>query len=51
MKRITLYNCLCSSPPSSRFSASLIQNIREFRAKKYVDHLTANTNQLLVPMN
>ena len=35
VKRITLCNCLCSSSPlssSSRFSASLIQNIGEFRA-------------------
>ena len=47
VKRITLCNCLCSSPSSSSrscFSASLIQNIREFRAKNYfTDHLTANT--------
>ena len=48
-----LCSCLCSSSPfsSSHFSASLIQNIREFRAKKYIDHRTANTNQLFVPMN
>ena len=38
VKRIWLYNCLCSSPSSSRsrsrFSASLIRNIRKFRSKK-----------------
>ena len=41
MKHITLCNCLCSS--SSRDSASVIQNIREFEAKNYfIDHWTAN---------
>ena len=41
-KRITLCNCLCSS--SCCFSASIIQNIREFRAKNYfTDHQTDNT--------
>ena len=49
MKRITLCNCLCSSPSSScsRFSASLIRNIGEFGAKNYfTDHWTVNTIQL-----
>ena len=32
MKRIRFCNCLCSSSPSSRFSSSLIRNIREFGA-------------------
>ena len=36
----------------SCFFSSLIQNIREFRAKKYfLDHEIANTNQLFVPVN
>ena len=48
VKRLTLCNCLCSS--YSRFSASVIQNIREFRANNYfTDHLTTNTIQLFVP--
>ena len=43
VKRKTLCNCLCSS---SCDSASLIQNIGEFGAKKYfTDHRTANTIQ------
>ena len=47
VKRITLCNCLCSS---SCFSTSLIRNIGEFGAKKYLtDHWTANTIQLFVP--
>ena len=51
VKRITLCNCLCSSPSSSRsrFSASLIRNIREFWTKNYfTDHWAANTIQLFV---
>ena len=49
VKRLTLCNCLCSS--SSRFSASVIQNIREFRANNcFADHLTTNTIQLFVPI-
>ena len=41
VKRITLCNCLCSS---SSFSASIIWNIWEFRAKNYfTNHQTANT--------
>ena len=41
MKRITLYNCLCSS---SLFLASLIRNIGKFVAKNYfTDHEAANT--------
>ena len=52
VKRITLCSCLCSSSsPSSRFSANLIRNIREFGAKIYfTDHRTANTIQLFVPI-
>ena len=39
------------SSSSLLFSASLIQNIREFGAKKhFTDHQTANTTQLFVPM-
>ena len=40
VKRVTLCNCLCSSPSSSRyFSASLIRNIGEFGATNYfTDH-------------
>ena len=49
VKRITLFNCLCYSSPSSNFSASRIRNIREFGVKKYfADHQTANTIQLFV---
>ena len=50
MKRLTLWNCLCSSTsPSSRFSMSLVRIMREFGAEKYfIDHGTANTIQLLV---
>ena len=41
VKRKTLCNCLCSS---SYDSASLIQNIGKFRAKKhFTDHQAANT--------
>ena len=51
MKRITLCNCLCSSSPSSHFSASLIRNIGEFGTTNYfTDHLTANKIQLFVPI-
>ena len=51
MKRITLCICVCSSSPSSRFSASFIRNIAEFGAKKYfIDHRTANAIQLFVPI-
>ena len=53
VKHTTLCNCLCSSssPPSSRFFASLIVDIEEFRAKKYfTDHQTANTTQLFAPI-
>ena len=51
VKRITHCNCLCSSSPSSRFSASLIWNIREFGATNYfTDHWTANTIQSFVPI-
>ena len=53
VKRITLWNCLCSSSssPSSRFSASFIRNIGEFGAKNYfAGHRTANTIQLFVPI-
>ena len=40
--RKALCNCLCSS--SSRFSASIIPNIREFGTKYYfTDHRTVNT--------
>ena len=50
VKCVTLCNCLCSSP-FSRFSASLIQNIVEFGAKKYfIDHQTTNTIPLFVPI-
>ena len=43
VKRITLWNCLCSSP-FSHFSANLIPNIKEFGAKKdFTDHQTAIT--------
>ena len=42
VKRIMLCNCLCFY--SSCFSASIIRNIGEFRAKNYfTDHRTANT--------
>ena len=38
---------LCSSSPSSCFSANLIRNIGEFGAKKYfTDHRAANAIQL-----
>ena len=46
VKRITLCNCVCSSSSfsSSRDSASVIRNIREFGAKNYfTDHRRANT--------
>ena len=33
VKRITLCNCMCSSPPSSREFASVIRNIGKFGAK------------------
>ena len=49
VKRIMLCDCLCSSSPSSRFSASLICIIGEFGAKSILDHETANTVQLFVP--
>ena len=43
LKRIRLCNCLCSIS-SSRFSASLILNIRKFGAKEYfTDYRTAIT--------
>ena len=42
---------VCSSSPSSHFSASLIQSISKFPAKRYfVDHQTANAIQLFVPI-
>ena len=41
--RETICNCLCSSSPSSCFSAMLIRSIGEFGAKNYfTDHRTAN---------
>ena len=45
VKRITLYNCLCSSSSSSScFLASAIRNIGEFGTKSYfTDHQRANT--------
>ena len=51
MKCIMLCIGVCSSSPSSHFSASLIQNISKFPAKRYfVDHQTANAIQLFVPI-
>ena len=49
---ITFSCCLCSSSsPSSRFSASLIRNIEEFGAKRYLtDHRTSNAIHLFVPV-
>ena len=42
VKRITLCNCLCSSP--SHDFTSVIWNIGKFGAKNYfADHRTANT--------
>ena len=41
--------CVCSLP--SCFSASLIQNIGKFRAKKnFIDYQTANAIELFVPI-
>ena len=52
VKGIILCNCLCSSSfLSSRFSASIINNIREFGEKNhFTDHRKANTIQLFVPI-
>ena len=44
VKLITLCNCLCFSSSPSRFSPSLIWNIREFGVKNYFeDRRTDNT--------
>ena len=48
---IMLCICVRSFSPSSCFSASLIQNISQFGAKKYfIDYQTANIIQLFVPL-